>query len=182
MDKKTEFKIKRFEEYVYKHFSFLEKLHFKKGKIKWKDIQYPQDMHVEIEYYSDTIFVTISWYLIESNIGIGICELNNGKKYQKYSSFGDKGYGRGIILYDLVEYLTKGKIKRPLPEILPKDNTSSVMKKVRESEKLINNNFENVIKDFANLLNYYAKEILEGDLSIFPIVQEYSKKKMEGEC
>ena len=179
-DNNIEFKIQQFEKNVIKHFGFLENIGFRAGKLKKIDFENYQDMHVEIEYYSDKILVTISWYLIYSSIGVGIFELYNGKKHHKYSAYGDKGYGRGIILYDLVEYLTNGKVKRPLPEILPHDSTKVSMKKVEESQRLINNNFEKVIKDFADILKRYASEILQGDLSIFKQVQKYSKKKMEG--
>jgi hypothetical protein len=86
MDTNIEFRIKQFEESVYKYFSFLEKLGFKTGKLQRIDFEYPQDMHIEIEYCSDKILVTISWYLIASNIGIGISELYNGIKHEKYSA------------------------------------------------------------------------------------------------
>jgi hypothetical protein len=78
-----------------------------------------------------------------------------------------------------VEYITNGKVKRPLPEILYEDSSRAVMKKVRECEKLINDNFEEIIKKFAHLLEVYAKDILVGDLTIFPQVQAFSKKKVE---
>lgn len=180
MDEDLENWIIDFQKNVTKYFGFLLDQGFKRENLVRKYFEYPQDKEVEINFVSEKICVSISWFIIYQNIGISILEMQNGKIQEKYSAYGDEGLGQGIILYDLVEYVTNGKVKRPLPEILPQDSTRVIMKKVRESEKLINDNFEKIIEDYANLLKDYAMDILAGDLTIFPKVQEFSKKKVEG--
>ncbi|MFO7938784.1 MAG: hypothetical protein R6U66_03435 [Bacteroidales bacterium] len=180
MDKDLEIWIDDFQKYVLKHFNFLLDMGFKIKPLKRKNFEYYQDQEVEINYMSNEICVSISWFINYRNIGISIKELEKGKLCEKYSFYGDSDYGRAINVFDLASFISKESIDRPLPEILPQDSTKIIIKKVRISGERINDNFEKVIIDFANLLNNYAKEILEGDLSVFPIVQEYSKNKMEG--
>lgn len=180
MDKDLEIWIDDFQKYVIKHFNFLLGMEFKIEPLNRKNFEYYQDQEVEINFMSNKICVSINWYINYRNIGISIKELEKGKLCDKYSFYGDSNYGRAINVFDLASLISKESINRPLPEILPQDSTNAIMKKVRISGKLINDNFENIIKDFANLLKEYAMNILNGDLSLFPKIQEYSKKKQEG--
>jgi hypothetical protein len=179
MDDSIEIGINQFQYLVFKHFDFLLKIGFERTDIKRKYFEYPQDKEVEINYLSETLCVSISWYLIYQNIEVSLMELKNKIMFEKYSVYGDEGCGKTISLFDLSTYSTNGKIKRPLPEILPGDTTKTINKKIRQCETLIRTNFDGVIGEFAVLLKEYGKTILKGDFSIFPMVQSYSRDKLD---
>jgi len=174
-------KINEFSKLIEDKFKFLEDdYHFQRGILEKIDFQYVKDQKVRIVYYSGIICIVIEWYLIESNIGIGIIELNKGKIPEKYSYYDNKFF-RAIGLSDLVEYKSKGTIKNPLPQAGGKLTTKQITKAWKEREQLINNEMENLLDKYSLFLKEYASEVLKGDLSMFPIIQKFSKDKISND-
>lgn len=142
------------------------------------DFEYPKDRHVKIDYISSFLCVRIEWYLIDAAIGVGLIELENGRVPGKYSYFEKEGFARAIRLTTLVEFLTNGELKDPLPKAGAKARTVKITTAWREREELIHHNMKGVIAAYSNWLKEYASDILKGDTSIFRDVQEYEQKSI----
>lgn len=168
----------RFENSVIDNFSFLEHLGFKRMLLEKIDFEYPQDQRVEIKYFSESICIIIRWYLISAHFEVGLIELVEGKFPQRYSFYGDSGYAKGISLYDFVEFITKNKEKNPLQNTQLNHSIEKIIDDWEERGKLINEGFDRIIKKYAQMLEKYGQEIFNGDLSIFPQIQTYSKSKL----
>ena len=102
-----ESQLDKFEEIVDQEFGFLKEFGFRRVELQKIDFEYPQDERVEINYFSDSLCVTVRWFLTYANLEVGLIELVNKRMPEKISFYGDSGYGRAISLYDLVELLTK---------------------------------------------------------------------------
>jgi len=173
-----ESQLNKFEEIVDQEFEFLKKLGFTKTELQKIDFEYPQDKRVEINYFSDSLCVTIRWFLIYANLEVGLIELVNKRMPEKISFYGDSGYGRAISLYDLVELLTKKEDTDPLQTPHSKASIKEIMIAWKNRDKLIHSDLHGLISKYARALEVYGSEVLGGDLSIFTSVQNYSKSKL----
>ena len=166
----------RFQKAVKKNFAFLKEYGYKRPEFI-QNFDSPQDMNFKMYFFSKDLCVQVSWYLIYSVIEVKILELKDGSRAGRYSVYGHKGYARSISVVDLAEYHTNGKITGPLPESLPGDSREQQIKIIKQSEEILIRNYDLVIYKFAELTSIYAADILKGDLSLFPLVQAYSRKK-----
>lgn len=72
-----------FERTVEHEFNFLQNYGFKKACLQKIDFEYPQDKRVEVNYFSETVCVTIRWFLIYANLEVGLIELIDTKLPEK---------------------------------------------------------------------------------------------------
>lgn len=172
-------KISDFESSVLEAFQFLiDEYGFVKQTIKKIDFEYPKDRMVEVDFVGKEVSVAIQWYLTDADIGVGIVENIRGKIPEKYSFYGDKDVARAVSLSDLVEYVTKSRNLIVLPETKLDESVRKTVKAWELRDKIISKNMNSVVFSFASLLHIYAAGILAGDLSVFPEVQAFSKKKL----
>lgn len=167
-----------FENSVIDKFYFLEKSGFWRMPLKKIDFEYPQDRRVEVRYFSKSLCIIVRWYLVYANFEVGLIELVKGKFPEKYSFYGDEGYARGISLCDFIEFITEVEEKSPLKNTKLNNSIKKITDDWEERGKLINEKFDWLIAKYAEMLENYCKEILDGDFSIFPKVQNYSKSKL----
>lgn len=142
------------------------------------DFEYPKDKHVRIDYVSDRLCVRIEWYLIDSTIGVGLIEAENGQVPEKYSYFEKAGFARAISLTSLVEFLTLGTLKDPLRNVGAKEGGKEIIKAWREREELLRCSMRSVLSTYSSWLKEYARDILSGDTSIFRLVQGDEKARV----
>jgi hypothetical protein len=165
MNLNNEEKIDEFSKLTKKIFYFLESDYgYTINELEKRNFKYPLDAEVLINYSGKNIAVSVFWYLSESYIGIGLYELQDGKITEKVSFYGDEGYSRAINFDSLVMMLTKGKVKSTIP------------RNVDKAHEMVRKDMAGILKTLAGRLKKYAPEILKGDTSIFPQVQEYHKK------
>lgn len=171
-------KIKVFEASVSKAFKFLtDEYGLVKQKLRRVDFEYPKDERVEICFSGETICVFVQWYLIDANIGVGIAESVNKKIPDKYSFYNENA-SRAISLTDFVEYLTKGKVRTPLPEAKAGANVREIVRSWKERDKIITDDMDRVVVMLSDFLKRYASSVLAGDVSMFSEVQAFSRKKL----
>jgi len=158
-------RISEFADKTIEAFHFLEKEYgYKRKKLKKRDFEYPIDAEVYIRYFSKKVAIEVVWSIGNLNVAVGLYELHKGKIPDDVSFYGHEGFARGISLNSLVRMITKGKVKSPIPRGLEK------------SKAMIETNMDGILKTFAEWLKKYAPEILKGDTSIFPQVQQYHRE------
>jgi hypothetical protein len=167
-----------FERTVEHEFNFLQNYGFKKACLQKIDFEYPQDKRVEVNYFSETVCVTIRWFLIYANLEVGLIELIDTKLPEKISFYGGQGYGRAISLVDLVELMTRNKTTDPLPSPHSKASIKELMSAWKNRDKLIQSDLPGLIAKYARALESFGTKVLGGDLSVFSAVQAYSKTKL----
>ena len=180
MDSKKIEEEKRINEFAAKtieSFQFLEeKFGYKRKELEKEYFDYPRERRVFIRYFGKKVVVEIIWYIGDANIAVGLYELRKRKIPEKVSFYGHYGHSRAINLDSFVRMITDGKVTSPIPEY---GGNLSFAEKCRRTEKaieLINKNIGGIIKTFAERLKRYGGDILKGDTSIFPKVQEYHRK------
>lgn len=172
-------RIENFASIVREEFSFLvDGYGFAKNELEKLDFEYPKDKHVRIDYISDFLCVRITWYLIDATIGVGLIELVNGRIPDRYSYWEKEGFSRAIGLSTLVEFLTDGEVKGPLPDVGAKISAGAITKAWRERGRLIDQDMKGILATYSNWLRTYASDILAGDNSVFERVQKYAKEKI----
>ena len=169
-DTDEEKRIIEFSNRVIEAFNFLEEEYeYIRKELEREDFDYPVEKKVVIRFFSQKIAVEVIWYIGNCDIAIGLYELQNGKIPENVSVYGHKGYGRAINLDSLVRMLTDGQVKSPIPH------------SVHKADEIIRKNMKIILGTFAERLKKYATNILKGDTSIFPKVQEYHRKYWEVE-
>jgi hypothetical protein len=178
-NQEIEEKLNDFSDIVQEYFSFLvDDYGFVRKGLEKLDFEYPQDKQARIEYLSDFLCVRIDWHLADATMGVGLIELERGKIPEKYSYFEKKGFSRAVNLSTLVEFLSKGEMRDPLPNAGPRAGARKIMKAWRERERLIEQNKRNILATYSNWLRTYASDVLARDTSIFEPVQRYEKEKI----
>lgn len=176
---KLEEKLDGFSKIVQEEFGFLvDDYGFIKKELEKLDFEYPKDKHVRIEYTNEFLCIQIDWYLADVAIGIGLIELENGKMPSKYSYWEKEGFSRAISLSTLIEFITKGELKDPLPRVGARASGRKMMRARREREKLIDQDMRGVLATYSSWLRDYAGDVLRGDTSIFESVWTYAKEKI----
>jgi len=182
VDKNLEKELDDFSTIVQKEFNFLvDDYGFTRNELKKLDFESAKDKHVKIDYVNNFLCVQIDWYLVDCSMGVGLIELEDGRMTNKFSYFGREGLARAVSLSTLVEFLTNGKVKNPLPHFGPKASGRKAMKADREREKLINEDKQGILATYSSWLREYATDILKGDTSIFEVVQRYGNEKRSRE-
>ncbi|MGD2093146.1 MAG: hypothetical protein PVH61_43695 [Candidatus Aminicenantes bacterium] len=170
-------RIREFSDKVIESFHFLEKEYgYKRKELEKEYFDYPIERKVFIRYFSKKVAVEVVWYIGHCNIAVGLYELHKGKIPENVSFYGHYGYSRAINLDSLVRMLTDGEINSPLPERTFHISNAELFRRVEKSTELIRTNMSWILETFAERLKKYAPEILKGDSSIFPRVQEHHTK------
>lgn len=163
---------------IREEFGFLDDYGFVAKDLEIVDFEYPRDKRARIDYVSNHLCVRIEWCLIDSTIGIGLIEAENGQVPDKYSYFAKAGFARAISLASLVEFLTHGTLENPLRDVGAKEGAREIIKAWRKREELIKQDMKGILAIYASWLKEYARDILNGDTSIFGLVQEYEKERV----
>ncbi len=145
--------------------------------VKEIDMDSPKDAVVTITYLGKDVGVIIGWAMPE--IFVTITELEQKDIPKRVSTFSNqKGLPRAISLDLLVKMrIEEGKEKptSPLQEMGRFVSfTEMSFKRMQKYCEMLNERLEDVVQVFAERLRKYGSEILRGDTSIFPKVQEYA--------
>ena len=172
-------KLNDFSNIVREEFSFLTNVHsFVRKELEKVAFEDSRDKNARIDYLDGCLCVRVEWYLIDASIGVGLIKLENGKIPAKFSFFEKKGFSPAISLSTLVEFVTNGELKDPLPTFGPKAGARKINKAWRERERLIKENMRGIVATYSNWLQEYGRDILKGDTSIFERVQKYATEKI----
>lgn len=167
-----EFTAKTIEEY-----HFLENEYgYTRKELEKKGFEYPRNAIAFIRYFSEKVAVEVIFGIGRSAITVGLYELKHGKIPEKVSFYGHKGFSRAINLDSLVRMLTDGEITSPLPEIPRNLSLGEVNRRLKKNAELIETKMGEILKTLAERLKEYASNILKGDTSIFPKVQDHHRK------
>jgi len=170
-------RIKEFSDKTKDIFNFLENEYkYKSSKIERRGFGYTRSKEVFIRYFSKMVAVEVIWAIDESLLSVGLYELQNGEIPDSISVYGEEGCGRVIILDSLVRMLTDGKVTSPIPDYAGNISLAEMYRRAEKATEMIKTNMSGLLEIFAERLKTYASEIIKGDTSIFPKVQEYHRK------
>ena|SRR5438132_3339249 len=172
MDPAVDAIVKRFASQVRTAFAFLEKKYgySREGPILL-NFEYPKDARTVMRYLGPSVGIEVEMSL--GDIGIGIYELENGQIPKRVSFYGDKGYARAIDLDSLVRTVTQGAVRSPLPELPSDISNAEMIRRVERRSEMLRTGMEEILKTYAERLKQYGSDILNGDTSIFPAVQQH---------
>jgi hypothetical protein len=170
-------RISEFEVKTIEAFHFLETEYgYTKENLGRRDFDYPLERAVYIRYFHNKVAVEIIWSIGDGNMGVGLYEIKNGKIPDNASFYGNKGFTRAINLDSLVRMKTNGEIDSLLPQRKFDISFAEICRRAEKSIEMIRKNMDGILETYAERLKKYATEILKGDTSIFPKVQEYHRK------
>jgi hypothetical protein len=121
------------------------------------------------------VAVEVLWAIGDGNMAVGLYELQNGKIPKKLSFYGHEGFARAINLDSLVRMKTDGKIDSPLPQRKFGISVAEICRRAEKATEMIRTDMDGILKNFAERLKKYGKDILKGDTTIFPKVQEHHR-------
>jgi len=173
-----------FSEKTRKAFHFLESEYmYYRNELERSNYKSMKNLEVFIRYFGKKVAVEVTWAIGESVISVGLYELQKGKmpKQENVSFYGEEGYTRAINLDSLVRMVTDGKMTSLLPEYKSDISFSEMCRRAEKATEMIRKDIGGILKNYADRLKKYGKDILKGDTSIFPKVQEYHKKYWEYE-
>ncbi len=169
--------IGKFRSTVPKVFQFLEvDYNYDLGQIELEDVEYRKDTHISARYLSGLIGVEVVWGIGQSSLSVPMYELVDGKVPEKLSFYGHAGFSRGIQLHTLVEFITNGKVEPPLPRITSDLSFAEMGRRADRCTELIRTELVDLIQIQAERLRTYSHDVLLGDTSLFPTIQEYHRK------
>lgn len=169
--------ISSFEEKTKEAFRFLENdFGLKRMELKRISLNDFRDAEIKLRYSGRAVAVDLYWDFPSAYIGASIIETINGSAPEKYSTFvRKKDFGNAISLYSLVEVIDP----TASDEFLLKFKWKETMRNVNKRAKIINESMDGILENLAYMLKKYASNILEGDTSIFPQVQDYEKEQRD---
>ena len=177
-------RIQQFYEKTIESFHFLESEYgYFRSELQRSGFGDTRSAEVFIRYFGKKVAVEITWAIGASAVSVGLYELLNGKipDQEKVSFYGHEGFARGIHLDSLVRMLTDGKLISPLPEYVGDISFSEMCRRAEKATEMIKTDMDGILKNFAERLKKYASDIVKGDTSIFPRVQEHHRKYWEVE-
>ncbi len=176
-------RIQKFNDKTKESFHFLESEYgYTRHELERKGFEYHiREAQVIIRYFSEKIAVEIIWAIGENALAVSLYELQNGIIPEKVSFYGHKGFAKAINLDSLVRMLTDGKINTPLPELTPNISFAEIDRRFKKSAELLETNMSEILEILAERLKKFGSDILKGDTSIFPKVQEHHRKYWEVE-
>ena len=171
-----------FLEHAMHHFRFLEESYgFNREEAESRDEGTP-DATTSLNYLNPDVGVGVKVILhhCDPYLGVALCELDRRNSIGKISFYGDSGFSRAMNLESLVEVKTDGQ----LPPIMPSNEAGITIPEIRRRmatrQELLNSRLEEVVRDLSDRLQKYGREVLQGDLRIFPIVQQFHRRKFLG--
>jgi hypothetical protein len=157
--------VKRFLSCTLEYFKFLEN---ENGyEVAFSGIEnnnYYPDAQVIVKYINSKMEIDIFWYAAGANIGVNFIDLTNGMYLNDQSKT-----PKIVNIYTLVDYLNSDDNNLFLLE----DINSVTFSKIKKRENIINENMEDIVKNLAIIVKKYARDIIEGDISIFDDVIQY---------
>ena len=175
-------RINEFSNKTIEAFQFLENEYsYIRNDLERRGFEDTRSREVFIRYFSKKVAVEVIWEIGESLVAVGLYELQDGKIPEKISAYGEEGHGRAINLDSLVRMLTDGEVKSPIPEHAGDISFSEMCRRAEKATEMIKTDMDGILKNFAERLKKYASDILKGDTSIFPRVQEHHRKYWEVE-
>ncbi len=182
-NKELEKAINEFEESVKTNFNYLEKMfNYKRMVLEKIDFDSYRDKHVEIAYIGSKVAIKIFWYIIDASLGVIMIELKDGKIPDKTTLFPNKGNGRAIGLDFLILFKTNEEVKPLLPYEIGKNiSTRKISVLWQKRSELILKDMKGLIKNYAQRLERYGNDIINGDTRIFSEIQKYYEEKTKDE-
>jgi hypothetical protein len=135
---------------------------------------YPDSVAV-VQYLGGKVGIEIYWYFASAVIDVAFVEIMKVGEYpEKKRFFGRSSVGAAAIgLHTYLEYRQKDSL------YLLKKMSSRKMSDIKKRGSIIQNNLSTVLENIAGILLEQAKDILLGDTSIFPLIQEYEEESIK---
>lgn len=156
-----------------KVFEFLEKDHaYKRMPEIIEDNKGPGDLELIVRYVGTVVAVDVSWYYDIAVMNVVFTELADGKFPSTRHFWGNTpGKPKATDLFTLIE-MNKANPR----DFILGDVTRLELAKIRERAELIKTDMEAVLQNLKKLCIEHASEIINGDVSIFPVAVKYQQK------
>lgn len=157
-----------FESCVRRYFAFLEiEFEFKQLDTVVRNPKSRMDRELEIPFLSESVGLVVRWAPIEHDVSVDFVELKAGQIPPTYSLDGDIGYARAITLDSLIDVVAGRAIDPVLPQLTPRLSFSETCRRADAKRRMVCEEFENVVLEYARRTRQYASNVLEGQLNIF---------------
>jgi hypothetical protein len=128
-----------------------------------------------VRYLGDAVAVDIVWHRDVAVINVEFTELENGVFPERRYFWGNiSGKPRAISLGALV-LMKRGTLN----DFLLGDMTQIGIAKINRRNEIIKNNMKAVLQNLKNMCLDYASEVINGDMSVFPIVVAYQQSLID---
>lgn len=173
--------ITRFVSGVRSEFGFLvTEKGFAEPTILERDRDNWYEHRVAVRFPGRAVGVEIELRFADPSINVSLIALDNGRFPEKYSYYGDAGYQPAIGLDSLVEYLTNGVVLPVLPASDAHRSIAGIGRDMDLRKRMIERDMKGVLMQSAQRLQQYGETVLSGDLSVFPKVADFHRRKYYG--
>jgi hypothetical protein len=137
----------------------------------------PEASAFVVRFRNSLAGVILSYLTSGSDVNVILCELVDGAiPSATMSIYGDPGHPRAVLLDALIHYTTNGTVSPPLPMITADLALEEMFRRHDEREQLIRTGLRHVVRAYAECTDKYGTDILQGDFSVVPEVQRFTRK------
>jgi len=172
--------VRSFEAAALRSFSFLDNDYgFDRRVFERREFEDGRDAHVVVPYCGAVVSVEVRFHLSESRVGAAIYELENGRKPERVSFYGDVGnvrYGRAIDVDTFISMSSGGTLPQRLPEASRTKPRIGTIRAAELRSTMLTTNMDGVVAELADRVKTWCMPILKGDTSMFATVQQLHRK------
>lgn len=136
-----------------------------------------RDANVASAYFSLRVALEISLWLCDSQLGVALYELVDGRIPTQVSVWGHAGYARAIDGDAYIEMASGQALPPVLTQASPRKPRIGEIRAAELRREQLRTNMSGVVAQEADKVKTWCPAILKGDTSMFPAVQKLYREK-----